>query len=93
MNSGISSGKTGTVRSHPGGALVSIAAAAGIVAGAYLLRGSLRQYEQLGYLGIFLISLIGNATIVIPLPAPLIAFVGGSLYQALPAGLTAAAGA
>lgn len=46
-----------------------------------------------GYLGIFLISVLGNSTIVVPAPVILTAFVGGSLFNPFVVGVLTAAGA
>ena len=46
-----------------------------------------------GYLGIFLISVLGNATIIIPAPVILTAFVGGSIFNPFLVGVITALGA
>ena len=46
-----------------------------------------------GYLGIFVISILGNSTIVLPAPVVLTAFVGGSLFNPFAVGLITALGA
>jgi len=60
----------------------------------FVYRNSLHKLEGLGYAGVFLISLIGNATIV--LPAPVLVFVfaaGATLPSPLLVGLVAGVGA
>jgi len=59
----------------------------------FLYRDLLTEYSGLGYSGIFFISLAGNASIVLPTPAPLAAFAGGSIFNPFVAGLIAALGA
>lgn len=49
--------------------------------------------ESYGYPGIFLISVLGNSTIVVPAPVILTAFVGGSLFNPLFVGIISALGA
>jgi membrane protein YqaA with SNARE-associated domain len=47
----------------------------------YFFRERIVELEEYAYLGAFLVSLIGNATIILPVPAPLIlASLAGSLY-------------
>jgi uncharacterized membrane protein YdjX (TVP38/TMEM64 family) len=59
----------------------------------YLLRERLQDVANYGYLGIFFISVLGNATIVLPVPTFLTAFLGGGVYNPLLVGVVSAAGA
>jgi len=77
--------------------LVSILMAAlaiGIMVGIFLNRDSLSELGGYGYLGAFLISLIANATIILPIPGILILVGMGSVPGLHPVliGLVAAAG-
>ena len=56
-------------------------------------RNSLAALQGYGLFGIFLISILGNATIVIPAPVILSALVGGSIYNPILVGLVVALGA
>ncbi len=56
-------------------------------------RNDLTKLQGYGVLGIFLISILGNATVVIPAPVILTAFVGGSVYNPVLIGLVVALGA
>lgn len=56
-------------------------------------RNDLNKLQGYGILGIFLISVLGNATVVIPAPVILSAFVGGSVYNPILVGLVVALGA
>jgi len=47
----------------------------------FIFREKLIYLKDLGYLGIFLVSILGNATIILPVPAFLTAFVGGALLN------------
>lgn len=47
----------------------------------FIYRDQLREFATYGYLGIFIISILGNATLIFPIPAVLAAFVGGALYN------------
>lgn len=59
----------------------------------FFLRDKLVYLQSLGYFGIFLLSAIGNATIVLPVPAILTAFVGGAFLNPLLVGIVASFGA
>jgi len=56
-------------------------------------RDKFVHLESYGYLGIFLISILGNATIIFPMPVILTAFIGGGIFNPLLVGLTTALGA
>jgi membrane protein YqaA with SNARE-associated domain len=47
---------------------------------AFLYRNKLGQFKKYGYLGIFLISAIGNVAILSP-AAPMVAALGGTVYH------------
>ena len=47
---------------------------------AFLYRNRLRYFEKYGYLGIFIISIIGNIAIFSP-TAPIASMLGGSIYN------------
>jgi len=70
--------------------------AVAITVGIYVFRDSFRHLASLGYIGIFLLSILANATII--LPAPGVAFVFGMgavfnpFFVALAAGTGAAIG-
>ena len=59
----------------------------------FVFRDQLRAVGNYGYLGIFLIALIGNATIVLPVPTIVTAFAGGSVFNPIVVGVISAAGA
>lgn len=56
-------------------------------------RNDLAKLQGYGLFGIFLISILGNATVVIPAPVILSAFIGGSVYNPVLVGLIVALGA
>ncbi len=60
------------------------------MASAFGLRDELRHFSQLGYPGIFLISLLTSATVILPLPGVAVVFAAGSFLN--PWGLALAAG-
>jgi membrane protein YqaA with SNARE-associated domain len=59
---------------------------------AFLYRNKLGQFKKYGYLGIFLISAIGNVAILSP-AAPMIAALGGTLYHPVIASFVTTLGA
>lgn len=67
--------------------------AIGITVTIYLLRDRLQEVAGYGYLGLFLISILGNATIILPMPTMLTAFLGGSLFNPILVGVISAGGA
>lgn len=56
-------------------------------------QNDLAKLQGYGILGILLISILGNATVVIPAPVILTAFIGGSIYNPVVVGLVVALGA
>lgn len=56
-------------------------------------RNDLNKLQGYGILGILLISILGNATVVIPAPVILTAFIGGSVYNPILVGFVVALGA
>ena len=73
--------------------LLGVASSLAITAGVFLYGDQLRAWSSYGYLGIFLLSLIGNATVVLPMPAFLTALAGGGVLNPAAVGIVAAAGA
>lgn len=59
----------------------------------YVYRDRLQDVAGYGYLGIFLISILGNATIVLPVPTFVTAFIGGGVLNPVLVGVVSAAGA
>jgi membrane protein YqaA with SNARE-associated domain len=55
----------------------------------FVYRGQLARFATYGYLGVFVISLIGNATVILPVPSLLGVFAGGSAFNPLFVGLVA----
>ena len=55
-------------------------------------RDILRQFASLGYPGIFLISMIGNATLILPAPSLVFVFAMGGILDPLYVGLAAGLG-
>jgi len=59
----------------------------------FIFRDSFVNFESYGYLGIFVISVLGNATIILPVPVILTAFLGGGIFNPFLVGLVSALGA
>lgn len=57
------------------------------------LREEARQLTAYGYPGIFLLSLLVNATLVLPIPGVALTFAAGAAFHPLGVGLAAGAGA
>ena len=56
-------------------------------------RNELARLSEFGYLGIFLINLVGSATVIIPAPSLVATFIGGSIYNPLLVGIFSGVGA
>ena len=76
-------------QTRPLGLLVALAITGLVFAG----QEYLQQPDRFGYAGVFMLSLIGNASLVLPLPTFMAAFAGGSVLDPLAVGVIAAAGA
>ena len=64
----------------------------GISVAIFALREQLVQLAALGYAGVFLISLLGNATIILPAPSLALVFAMGGVLNPLLVGLVAGVG-
>lgn len=63
-----------------------------ITATLFFFRGKVAELGNYGYLGAFLISLVSNATIILPVPGFLLLFALGATFNPILVGLAAAAG-
>lgn len=59
----------------------------------FIFREKLSLLSTFGYLGLFLFSILGNATIIFPVPAILAAFLGGGIFDPFLVGIITAFGA
>ena len=57
----------------------------------FMIRDKAEQLQGYGYLGVFLISLLAYATVLLPAPGVAVVFTWGSIFN--PAGIALAAGA
>ncbi|MBN1286484.1 MAG: VTT domain-containing protein [Anaerolineae bacterium] len=52
-----------------------------ITVGVIIFSDQITQFEELGYVGLFLVNLFGSATIILPAPAFVTVFALGSVYN------------
>lgn len=62
-------------------------------AGLYIYRDRIQELQVLGYPGIFLVALLSNATIILPVPGLLFASVMGAVFNPIGVALAAGTGA
>jgi membrane protein YqaA with SNARE-associated domain len=72
--------------------LLIIALVLAISVAIFSFRGQFAKLAAVGYPGIFLVSLLGNATVVLPAPSLALVFAMGSAFSPLLVGLFAGAG-
>jgi membrane protein YqaA with SNARE-associated domain len=73
--------------------ILALAVTVGIVVGAFALREHAARLAAYGYPGIFLISLIANATLILPAPGLAVTFAMGGVFHPLGVALAAGTGA
>lgn len=59
----------------------------------FIYRDQIQQLSGLGYLGVFLLSILANATIILPLPGVLLTSAMGAIFSPFWVALSAGAGA
>ena len=72
--------------------ILALVLAVGITLGIYLYRDRVAQFASYGYLGLFVVSVVGNATILLPLPSLAATFVAGGILNPWLVALVSAAG-
>jgi membrane protein YqaA with SNARE-associated domain len=72
--------------------LLAIGISLAIVWVTYHYQHELRRMGTYGYLGLFFISIIGNATLIVPAPVFVMACAGGLIYGPIGVGLVAGIG-
>ena len=75
-------------RSH----LVALLTAVAITALIIAFRRELAGLAGYGYIGVFFISLLGNATVIVPVPSLVVVFAGGGVLNPLLVGVVAGLG-
>lgn len=73
--------------------LLAIVFAVGITVGIYLFRDQVQRFEELAYLGVFLIMLATSATVILPAPGIVFVFAMGAHLNPLLVGLAGGPGA
>lgn len=73
--------------------ILALAFVVGLSITLYLLRDRVRQLEGLGYTGIFLVSLLSSATLILPVPGVLFTSVMGAVFNPVWVALAAGSGA
>ena len=69
--------------------VLALVVALAITVAIILLREELAQFSAYGYIGIFVVSVVGNATVFLPVPSLLAVFAGGTAFNPLLTGLVA----
>ncbi len=59
----------------------------------FIFRDKFTNLQSYGYLGLFLLSILGNATIILPVPIILTAFLGGAIFNPFIVGVVISLGA
>lgn len=59
----------------------------------FVFRDKFTNLQGYGYAGLFLLSILGNATIVLPVPVVLTAFLGGGIFNPFWVGVVVSLGA
>jgi uncharacterized membrane protein YdjX (TVP38/TMEM64 family) len=72
--------------------VVTAAAIVGALAAAVYFRDHLRDLERYGYAAVFLVGLISNATLILPVPGLAVSSVLGSVFNPWVVGLVAGVG-
>jgi len=75
-----------------GGQVLALAFALGVTAAILVFREQLAALRGYGYLGVFCIGLLGNATVIFPVPSLAVVFAGGSVLNPFLVGLVSGVG-
>ncbi|MFC1625789.1 VTT domain-containing protein [Patescibacteria group bacterium] len=59
----------------------------------FVFRNDLIKLQGFGFIGIFLLSVLGNATVILPMPVILTAFIAGGIWNPLLVGIVVSLGA
>jgi len=73
--------------------ILALLAVIGITVFIFSIRDQAEQLQGYGYPGIFLLSLLSNATLVLPAPGIAITFAAGAVFNPIGVGLAAGTGA
>jgi membrane protein DedA with SNARE-associated domain len=73
--------------------IISLAAVIAITVFIYSIRGEVKNLEAFGYPGIFVLSILSNATVILPAPGLALTFTLGAFFHPVGVALAAGAGA
>jgi membrane protein YqaA with SNARE-associated domain len=73
--------------------LLALAIVIAITVYIYSIRSEVQRFQAAGYPGIFLLSILANATVILPAPGIALTFTFGSIFNPLGVALAAGAGA
>ncbi len=73
--------------------VLAIVFVVGVSIAIFLFRDQAEQLAQYGYIGIFFLSILANATIILPAPGIAVVFAMGSVFSPIGVALAAGAGA
>ncbi|OGY18266.1 MAG: hypothetical protein A3F04_00130 [Candidatus Chisholmbacteria bacterium RIFCSPHIGHO2_12_FULL_49_9] len=89
----LAEGFTEFVRRHKNiASLVAVLAALVISWGIFVYSDRLAYLARYGYIGIFFLSMLGNATILLPMPSMVSVYIAGGLFNPIIVGFMASAG-
>ena len=72
--------------------VVALFVVIGITVYIYSIRDHVEEFKQFGYIGIFMIALMANATVLLPAPGVAIIYAMGAVFNPLWVGLAAGTG-
>jgi membrane protein YqaA with SNARE-associated domain len=72
--------------------LLSLLLVVGIAVVIFIFRDQIKNLAQYGYLGIFLATLISNATVFVPVPGVMVVFAMGAVFHPIPTAIAAGLG-
>ena len=71
---------------------LALLAVVGITVYIYSIRSQVEQFKEYGYIGIFLVALLANATVLLPAPGVAIIYAMGAVFNPFLVGLAAGTG-
>ena len=72
--------------------IAALLVSVGLTVGLFIFREQLAQLSAYSYLGLFAISIIGNATVLLPVPSLAATFIAGGVFSPVLAGVVSGAG-
>ena len=84
--------KPSAAKPPPTWRLVALFIAVGITVLVFLCRDRIAQFSSYGYFGLLVVSIVGNATVLLPVPSLAATFIAGGIFNPVLAGLVSGAG-